>query len=213
MIDYEYANGVHVTSVARQIDGTRNRVGEWFQGSKGSAVAHQFSITGANAWKWQKPENTPSDYVQEHTDLVASIRAGKPLNVLQDWCEDNGIDSIWHSDQLLGLFPEPLVMLSALGGVVWGSMLGVDVQLALVGLKVFPVVILGGLYGGLFTPTEAAAAATRLIVQDKVDVLLGEAEGVHHDVVRIDLAALEVGDEDVVRSACVAAGLPPLQSP
>ena len=34
---------------------------------------------------------------------------------------------------------------SALGGVVWGSMLGVDVQLALVGLKVFPVVILGGL--------------------------------------------------------------------
>ena len=34
---------------------------------------------------------------------------------------------------------------SALGGIVWGSMLGVDVQLALVGLKVFPVVILGGL--------------------------------------------------------------------
>src|SRR5205823_5907197 len=34
---------------------------------------------------------------------------------------------------------------SALGGVIWGSMLGVDVQLALVGLKVFPVVILGGL--------------------------------------------------------------------
>jgi branched-chain amino acid transport system permease protein len=36
-------------------------------------------------------------------------------------------------------------IVSALGGVVWGSMLGVDVQLALVGLKVFPVVILGGL--------------------------------------------------------------------
>ncbi len=34
---------------------------------------------------------------------------------------------------------------SALGGVVWGGMLGVDNQLALVGLKVFPVVILGGL--------------------------------------------------------------------
>jgi branched-chain amino acid transport system permease protein len=32
---------------------------------------------------------------------------------------------------------------SALGGVIWGSMLGVDVHLALVGLKVFPVVILG----------------------------------------------------------------------
>jgi len=36
-------------------------------------------------------------------------------------------------------------VVSALGGIVWGSMLGVDVQLALVGLKVFPVVILGGL--------------------------------------------------------------------
>jgi branched-chain amino acid transport system permease protein len=36
-------------------------------------------------------------------------------------------------------------IVSALAGVVWGSMLGVDNQLALVGLKVFPVVILGGL--------------------------------------------------------------------
>ncbi len=36
-------------------------------------------------------------------------------------------------------------IVSALGGIVWGSMLGVDVHLALVGLKVFPVVILGGL--------------------------------------------------------------------
>ncbi|MBI3827611.1 MAG: branched-chain amino acid ABC transporter permease [Candidatus Rokubacteria bacterium] len=34
---------------------------------------------------------------------------------------------------------------AALGGVLWGSMLGVDTQLALVGLKVFPAVILGGL--------------------------------------------------------------------
>jgi branched-chain amino acid transport system permease protein len=36
-------------------------------------------------------------------------------------------------------------VVSALGGIVWGTMLGVDNQLALVGLKVFPVVILGGL--------------------------------------------------------------------
>jgi len=36
-------------------------------------------------------------------------------------------------------------VVSALGGIIWGSMLGVDIQLALVGLKVFPVVILGGL--------------------------------------------------------------------
>jgi branched-chain amino acid transport system permease protein len=36
-------------------------------------------------------------------------------------------------------------VVAALGGVIWGSMLGVDVHLSLVGLKVFPVVILGGL--------------------------------------------------------------------
>ena len=36
-------------------------------------------------------------------------------------------------------------IMSALGGVLWGNMLGVDVNLALVGFKVFPVVILGGL--------------------------------------------------------------------
>ena len=36
-------------------------------------------------------------------------------------------------------------IVSALGGVLWGNMLGVDTNLALVGFKVFPVVILGGL--------------------------------------------------------------------
>ena len=36
-------------------------------------------------------------------------------------------------------------IVSALGGVIWGGLLGVDVHLALVGFKVFPVVILGGL--------------------------------------------------------------------
>src|SRR2546427_9029767 len=36
-------------------------------------------------------------------------------------------------------------VVSALGGILWGNMLGVDVNLALVGFKVFPVAILGGL--------------------------------------------------------------------
>jgi branched-chain amino acid transport system permease protein len=36
-------------------------------------------------------------------------------------------------------------IVSALSGIIWGNLLGVDTQLALVGLKVFPVVILGGI--------------------------------------------------------------------
>jgi branched-chain amino acid transport system permease protein len=57
-------------------------------------------------------------------------------------------------------------VMSALGGVVWGAMLGVDNQLALVGLKVFPVVILGGLdsiagavVGGLIVGVVESLAA------------------------------------------------------
>lgn len=36
-------------------------------------------------------------------------------------------------------------LVALVGGVIWGNMIGVDTQLAVVGLKVFPVVILGGL--------------------------------------------------------------------
>ncbi len=55
----------------------------------------------------------------------------------------------------------------ALGGaIIWGNAIGVDVQLALLGLKVFPVVILGGLdsilgalVGGLIIGSVEALAA------------------------------------------------------
>lgn len=36
-------------------------------------------------------------------------------------------------------------IVAAIGGVLWGNMIGADVHVALVGLKVFPVIILGGL--------------------------------------------------------------------
>jgi branched-chain amino acid transport system permease protein len=36
-------------------------------------------------------------------------------------------------------------LVAAIGGIVWGHMIGVDVYLSIMGLKVFPVVILGGL--------------------------------------------------------------------
>src|SRR5689334_2928067 len=57
-------------------------------------------------------------------------------------------------------------VVSALGGIIWGSMLGVDTQLSLIGLKVFPVVILGGLdsivgavVGGLIVGVVESLAA------------------------------------------------------
>lgn len=55
---------------------------------------------------------------------------------------------------------------AAAGGIIWGNMLGVDTFLALVGLKVFPVVILGGLdsiggaiVGGLIVGAVESVAA------------------------------------------------------
>jgi branched-chain amino acid transport system permease protein len=55
---------------------------------------------------------------------------------------------------------------AALGGVLWGNLIGVDTQLALVGLKVFPAVILGGLdsipgaiVGGLLIGAVESVAA------------------------------------------------------
>jgi branched-chain amino acid transport system permease protein len=57
-------------------------------------------------------------------------------------------------------------IVAGLGGILWGNMLGVDTQLALVGLKVFPVVILGGLdsivgavVGGLIVGVVESIAA------------------------------------------------------
>ena len=55
---------------------------------------------------------------------------------------------------------------SGIGGIVWGNMLGVDTHLSLVGLKVFPAVILGGLdsvpgaiLGGLIVGAVESVAA------------------------------------------------------
>lgn len=57
-------------------------------------------------------------------------------------------------------------VVAVIGGVIWGSLLGVDSMLALVGLKVFPVVILGGLdsipgaiVGGLIVGVVESLAA------------------------------------------------------
>lgn len=86
-VDFEYASGARVMSMCRQIQGTRGRVAEEFLGTNGRAKADQGRIEGPNAWAWQRPEQRVNPYVQEHTDLVASIRSGKPYNELKDVAE------------------------------------------------------------------------------------------------------------------------------
>ena len=85
-VDFEYPNGARVMSMCRQIAGTRNRIGEHFIGTRGSSDPAG-RITGGEAWSFAKPEKPVSPFVQEHTDLVASLRAGEPINGLRQIAE------------------------------------------------------------------------------------------------------------------------------
>jgi myo-inositol 2-dehydrogenase / D-chiro-inositol 1-dehydrogenase len=85
-VDFEYPNGAHVLSMCRQMQGTRGKIGERFTGTKGASDACT-RITGANPWVYEKPERPVTGYVQEHTNLIASIRAGRPLNELRQVAE------------------------------------------------------------------------------------------------------------------------------
>jgi predicted dehydrogenase len=76
-VEFEYPDGVRVMSMCRQIPGCAERVEEKIVGTKGHAFGYG-EISGPAAWKFVGDE--PNPYVVEHTDLIASIRAGKPLN-------------------------------------------------------------------------------------------------------------------------------------
>jgi len=76
-VEYEYPNGVRVMSMCRQTRGAAERVEERLVGTKGVAFGYG-EIRGASPWNFEGEETNP--YVQEHADLIASIRKGKPLN-------------------------------------------------------------------------------------------------------------------------------------
>jgi len=79
-VEFEYPNGVRVTSMCRQTKGCNDRVEERIVGTKGVAwsTSSATRITGAAPWTFEAEEVNP--YVQEHIDLIASIRKGAPLN-------------------------------------------------------------------------------------------------------------------------------------
>ena len=87
-IDFEYPNGARVLSMCRQIDGCANHIGEHFIGTLGRTDAKTY-VEGRKPWRLAaatpqgadgRAPSAPNPYVQEHVDLVASIRAGTPLN-------------------------------------------------------------------------------------------------------------------------------------
>ncbi len=79
-VEYEYENGARLLSMCRQTAGAAENVSERVIGSKGFAYTDGSDgyIKGAKPWSTEK--ESPNPYVEEHRDLIASIRAGKPLN-------------------------------------------------------------------------------------------------------------------------------------
>jgi predicted dehydrogenase len=90
-VELEYPGGVRVTSMCRQQTGTRGANEESFAGTRGTMTVADNNaggrIRGATEWQRAKLREDTSPYVLEHTDLVASIRAGTPLNELRQVAE------------------------------------------------------------------------------------------------------------------------------
>jgi predicted dehydrogenase len=83
-LDYEFEGGVHMLSMCRQQAGTPGLVAESLRGTKGQCDTQDgrnYEIAGPNAWKWSGEYTNP--YQQEHTNLIASIRKGSPINELR----------------------------------------------------------------------------------------------------------------------------------
>ena len=78
-IEFEYPGGVRVLSLCRQIPGCSDRVSERIVGTKGFAYIDGATgfIKGENAYEGPA---SPNPYVQEHVDLIRSIRQGVALN-------------------------------------------------------------------------------------------------------------------------------------
>ena len=86
-IEYEYPNGARMASMCRQIDGCDGNVSEHVAGTKGvCSPIGGYAITGEQPWSFDKKKDC-AHYVQEHADLIASIRAGQPINEMKNVAE------------------------------------------------------------------------------------------------------------------------------
>lgn len=86
-IDFEYPDGVHVHSMCRQIDNCASNISEAVVGTKGSSQCNAYTINGQRVITQAQAKAATDPYVQEHTDLINSIRAGKPINELKNVAE------------------------------------------------------------------------------------------------------------------------------
>ena len=79
-LTYEFPNGVRGFHMSRQIPNCANDNSDLFIGARGTAYMDwdHHKITGESEWTFDGKSNDM--YQQEHDELFASIRAGKPMN-------------------------------------------------------------------------------------------------------------------------------------
>jgi predicted dehydrogenase len=82
-VDFEMPKGYHTLSMCRQINNCATENGEFLVGTKGTAHVNAYVINGTALYTKQERDAFVDPYVQEHTDLIESIRTAKPLNELQ----------------------------------------------------------------------------------------------------------------------------------
>jgi predicted dehydrogenase len=85
-VEYEYPNGVTMFSQCRQINGCKDIVAEFVRGAKGTSDCADL-ITPSTGEAWRFRDKPVDAYEREHQDLIASIRAGKPINEAQSLAE------------------------------------------------------------------------------------------------------------------------------
>jgi predicted dehydrogenase len=79
-VEYEYANGARVLSMCRQTAGAAENVSERVVGTTGVSYTDSTDGSIKGTKPYDDAKASPNPYVQEHVDLIASIKAGKPLN-------------------------------------------------------------------------------------------------------------------------------------
>lgn len=85
-VNLEYPSGATILSMCKQQENTAKFVGEHIIGAKGTSNAASW-IKGENAFRFDG-EN-PNPYVQEHINLIESIRGGSPINEARRMAETN----------------------------------------------------------------------------------------------------------------------------
>jgi predicted dehydrogenase len=88
-VDFEYPGGIHMLSMCQHLPTCESNVSEASIGTKGVCLTHDggWSINHKPVISKEQSREAVNPYVQEHTDLIAHIRAGQPINELKNVAE------------------------------------------------------------------------------------------------------------------------------